>query len=290
MRTFHGPDELRAFAEELRALRKRIAFVPTMGALHEGHASLLVEARRRADVSVLSIFVNPLQFAPTEDLSRYPRTLEADLARAEAASVDAVYLPTPATMYPPGYQTTIDVAEVTRDLDGESRPGHFLGVATVVCKLFSAVRPHVALFGLKDYQQLQVVRRMTTDLDLGVDIVGMPIVRDTDGLALSSRNIYLSSNERQAALAIPRALGTVRAAYERGERDRDALLVDAIAMLAPLSVDYLELRDATSLARVEHARAAVAVLVAAKVGNTRLIDNLVLGATPSALAGGSVAT
>ena len=289
MRMFHGPDELRAFAEDARAQRRRIAFVPTMGALHDGHGSLLTEARRRAEISVLSIFVNPLQFAPTEDLARYPRPLDADLARAEAAGVDVVYLPTRATMYPPGYETTIDVAEVTRDLDGASRPGHFRGVATVVCKLFSAVRPHVALFGCKDYQQLQVVRRMTLDLDLGIDIVGMPIVRDADGLALSSRNVYLSTNERQVALAIPRAIDTVRAAYERGERDRDALLVEARALLAPLSVDYLELRDATTLVRVEHARAPVVVLVAAKVGNTRLIDNLVLGATPSTRAGGSVA-
>ncbi|MEO6954556.1 MAG: pantoate--beta-alanine ligase [Polyangia bacterium] len=276
-RTLHGPDEMRAFAEEARAQRKRIAFVPTMGALHEGHGSLLVEARRRADVSVLSIFVNPLQFAPTEDLARYPRTLKADLARAEATCVDVVYLPTPATMYPPGYQTTIDVAEVARDLDGASRPGHFTGVATVVCKLFSAVRPHVALFGLKDYQQLQVVRRMTLDLDLGVDIVGMPIVRDGDGLALSSRNVYLSTDERRTALAIPRALGTVKAAYERGARDAATLLAEARALLAPLSLDYLELRDATSLLPVESAVQPVVILVAARVGKTRLIDNLVLG-------------
>ncbi len=276
MRTFHGPDEMRAFAEEARARRQRIAFVPTMGALHEGHGSLLREARRRADLSVLSIFVNPLQFAPTEDLSRYPRTPAADVARAVQAGVDVLYEPTPAAMYPVGFQTTIDVAGMTRDLDGVSRPGHFSGVATVVCKLFSAVRPHVALFGQKDYQQLQVVRRMALDLDLGVEVVGMPIVRDGDGLALSSRNVYLSADERARALAIPRAIDLAKQAWDRGVRDAPALLADARTALAGIDLDYLELRDAVTLTLVAHASAAVVVLVAARVGTTRLIDNVVL--------------
>lgn len=276
MRTFHGPDEMRAFAEEARARRQRIAFVPTMGALHEGHGSLLREARRRADLSVLSIFVNPLQFAPTEDLSRYPRTPAADVARAVQEGVDVLYEPTPAAMYPVGFQTTIDVAGMTRDLDGVSRPGHFSGVATVVCKLFSAVRPHVALFGQKDYQQLQVVRRMALDLDLGVEVVGMPIVRDGDGLALSSRNVYLSADERARALAIPRAIDLAKKAWDRGVRDAPALLADARTALAGVDLDYLELRDAVTLTLVAHASAAVVVLVAARVGTTRLIDNVVL--------------
>ena len=277
LRTFHGPEEMRAFAEEARAQRKRIAFVPTMGALHDGHSSLLHEARRAADVSVLSIFVNPLQFGPAEDLARYPRTLDADVARAEVAGVDVLYLPTPAVMYPPGFQTTIEVAEVTRDLDGASRPGHFAGVATVVCKLFSAVRPHVAIFGQKDYQQLQVVRRMTHDLDLGVEVAGMPIVRDSDGLALSSRNVYLSADERVRALALPRALDAVKAAFDGGARDATSLLAEARSLLEGVALDYLELRDATTLAPVQLASAPVVVLVAARVGKTRLIDNLVLG-------------
>ena len=276
MRTFHGPDEMRAFAEEARLRRQRIAFVPTMGALHEGHGSLLREARRRADLSVLSIFVNPLQFAPTEDLSRYPRTPAADVARAVQEGVDVLYEPTPAAMYPVGFQTTIDVAGMTRDLDGVSRPGHFSGVATVVCKLFSAVRPHVALFGQKDYQQLQVVRRMALDLDLGVEVVGMPIVRDGDGLALSSRNVYLSADERARALAIPRAIDLAKKAWDRGVRDAPALLADARTALAGVDLDYLELRDAVTLTLVAHASAAVVVLVAARVGTTRLIDNVVL--------------
>jgi pantoate--beta-alanine ligase len=244
--------------------------------------SLLEEGRRRGDVLVLSIFVNPLQFGPKEDLSRYPRTPEADETRAHAAGVDVIYAPTPESMYPAGFQTTVTVAKLEEGMCGASRPGHFRGVATVVLKLFAAVKPHLALFGQKDYQQLQLLTRMTRDLDLGVEIVGLPIVREPDGLAMSSRNVYLSPEERQHALSLHRALRAVEARHAAGERDGAALLASAEAVLAPLVrdgalvLDYLELRDATELQPLARVDDRAVVAIAARVGKTRLIDNVVL--------------
>jgi pantoate--beta-alanine ligase len=271
------PAEMRARADAWRAAGKRIAFVPTMGYLHQGHVSLLEEGRRRGDVLVLSIFVNPTQFGPKEDLSRYPRDLDGDLAKAERAGVDAAYVPDAAAMYPPGYQTFVEVEELQKGLCGASRPGHFRGVATVVLKLFHAVQPHVALFGRKDYQQLQVLSRMARDLDLGVEVVGLPIVREADGLAMSSRNAYLSGDERLRALALSRALLAARETFEQGERDA-ARLVDcarATLHLTPgVRLDYLELRDAESLEELHGRVTRPAVMaLAAFVGTTRLIDN-----------------
>ena len=275
-----SPSEMRARAQAWRVAGKRIAFVPTMGYLHEGHVSLLDEGRRRGDVLVLSIFVNPTQFGPKEDLSRYPRDLDGDLAKAERAGVDVAYVPDAAAMYPPGYQTFVEVEELQKGLCGASRPGHFRGVATVVLKLFHAVQPHVALFGRKDYQQLQVLSRMVRDLDLGVDVVGLPIVREPDGLAMSSRNAYLSPDERLRALALSRALLAARASFEQGERDA-ARLVDCARSTLNLTpgvrLDYLELRDAESLAELHGRVTHPAVMaVAAFVGTTRLIDNQLL--------------
>ena len=271
------PAEMRARSDLWRAAGKRIAFVPTMGYLHDGHVSLLDEGRRLGDVLALSIFVNPTQFGPKEDLSRYPRDLDGDLAKALRAGVDVAYLPDAQAMYPAGYQTYVEVEELQKGLCGGSRPGHFRGVATVVLKLFHAVQPHVALFGRKDYQQLQVLTRMARDLDLGVEVVGMPIVREGDGLAMSSRNAYLSPDERLRALAISRALLAAREAFEHGERDA-ARLVDcarATLHLTPgVRLDYLELRDAESLALLDGRVSRAAVMaVAAFVGTTRLIDN-----------------
>jgi pantoate--beta-alanine ligase len=274
------PAEMRARSDAWRAAGKRIAFVPTMGYLHQGHVSLLDEGRRRGDVLVLSIFVNPTQFGPKEDLSRYPRDLAGDLAKAQRAGVDVAYLPDAAAMYPPGYQTFVEVEELQKGLCGASRPGHFRGVATVVLKLFHAVQPHVALFGRKDYQQLQVLSRMVRDLDLGVDVVGLPIVREPDGLAMSSRNAYLSPDERLRALALSRALGAARVSFEQGERDAARLVDRARAALhetAGVRVDYLELRDAETLAELQGPVTGRAVMaVAAFVGTTRLIDNQLL--------------
>ncbi len=283
MRTFETPAEMAAFAEAARAAGKRIAFVPTMGALHAGHASLLEEGRRRGDLLVLSIFVNPMQFGPKEDLSRYPRTPQADEETAHAAGVDVLYAPTADAMYPLGYQTTVTVEELEQGMCGAARPGHFRGVATVVLKLFSAVKPHFALFGQKDYQQLMVLTRMSRDLDLGVEVVGLPIVREPDGLAMSSRNVYLSGEERKRALALSRALRAAEALHASGERDGARLLAAASAVLEPLlevealTLDYLELRDAESLKPVGRVVSPAVIAVAARLGKTRLIDNIVLG-------------
>jgi pantoate--beta-alanine ligase len=265
-----------AWSEAARVRGERVAFVPTMGALHEGHVSLLREGRRRGDKLALSIFVNPAQFAPHEDLARYPRDLPGDLAKAASAGTDVAYCPEPVAVYPPGFETYVEVRETERGLDGASRPGHFVGVATVVCKLFNVLRPHVALFGEKDWQQLAVIRRMVADLDMGVEIVGMPIVREPDGLAMSSRNVYLSPDERRRALALSRGLIAARLRAESGERDAAALVATARAIVEPDvdRVDYLELRDAATLAPVTRLEREGVLLVAAFVGKTRLIDNL----------------
>jgi pantoate--beta-alanine ligase len=270
-----APAEMRAWSDAARARGERVAFVPTMGALHAGHVSLLREARRRGDRLVLSIFVNPTQFGPREDLSRYPRDLAGDLAKVATADTDVAYVPEAGDVYPRGYQTFVEVRDVSQGLDGASRPGHFVGVATVVCKLFNVVRPHVALFGEKDFQQLAVVRRMTADLDLGVEIVAMPTVREPDGLAMSSRNAYLSPDERRRALALSRGLEAARAAAARGERDGAALVGLARAALDGQvdRVDYIELRDADTLAPLPALDRPGVLLIAAFVGTTRLIDN-----------------
>jgi len=274
------PAEMTAWSEAARARGERIAFVPTMGALHAGHVSLLQEGRRRGDKLALSIFVNPTQFGPNEDLARYPRDLPGDLAKAASAGTDVAYCPEPASVYPPGYQTYVQVREAEQGLDGGSRPGHFVGVATVVCKLFNVVRPHVALFGEKDFQQLAVVRTMVADLEMGVEIVGMPIVREPDGLAMSSRNAYLSPEERQRALALSRGLEAARQRAAKGERDPAALVAAARAIVETAAdrVDYVELRDAATLSPIRRLEREAVLLVAAFVGKTRLIDNLRIAA------------
>jgi pantoate--beta-alanine ligase len=217
MKLIHDVKEMQQTALALKHTGKRIAFVPTMGFLHEGHASLLREGRKRGDCLVLSIFVNPTQFGPNEDLERYPRNLERDCALAEACGVDIIFAPAAAGMYPPGFQTTVSLGPLTEPLCGASRPGHFNGVAVVVAKLFSIVQPDIAFFGKKDFQQLAIIRQMTADLNLPLEIVGMPIVREADGLAMSSRNSYLSPQERQQALCLYRALCKVRKLFAEGE-------------------------------------------------------------------------
>jgi pantoate--beta-alanine ligase len=275
-----SPSEMRARAAGWRAEGRRIALVPTMGYLHAGHVSLLDEGRRRGDVLVLSIFVNPTQFGPKEDLSRYPRDLDGDLDKARQAGVDFAFVPEPADMYPPGYQTYVEVRDLQHGLCGDKRPGHFTGVATVVLKLFHLVQPHVALFGMKDYQQLQLIRRMTRDLDLEVEVVGLPIVREADGLAMSSRNAYLEGDERLRALALSRALQVAKVAFDAGQR-QGAKLIDAarvsLHMTDGVRLDYLELRDAETLQLIDDKVTRPAVMaIAAFVGRTRLIDNQLL--------------
>jgi len=273
--------QMSAWSDQARARGERIAFVPTMGALHAGHLALLQAARQRVGAGrlVLSIFVNPTQFAAGEDLARYPRDLEADLALAEPLGiVDAVFAPAPLDMYPPHHQTAVRVSELEQGLCGATRPGHFVGVATVVCKLFNIVRPHVALFGEKDFQQLAVIRRMVVDLNMPVEVVGMATVREPDGLAMSSRNRYLDPAQRERALALSRALFATRARHEAGERDVGALLAGARAILdgAIDRLDYLELRDAETLRPLTSVATdgPAVLLVAAFIGKTRLIDNV----------------
>jgi pantoate--beta-alanine ligase len=272
------PAEARAWSEQQRQGGRRLALVPTMGFLHEGHLSLVREGRLRADVVMASIFVNPTQFGPREDLSRYPRDLEGDLQKLAGAGTAAVYAPEPASVYPPGYQTWVEVADVSQGLCGGKRPGHFRGVATVVTKLFALLRPHVALFGEKDYQQLQVIHALARDLELGVEVVGMPTVREQDGLAMSSRNAYLSAEERRRALALSRGLADAQALDARGERDAEALRRAVRARLEEAGVreDYVELvhaRTLAPLARREEGTPA-RLLVAGFLGTTRLIDNV----------------
>ena len=270
--------EMTAWSRAARARGERIAFVTTMGALHAGHVALLEEGRRRGDKLVLSIFVNPMQFGPNEDLARYPRDLPGDLAKAAGAGTDVAFVPQPNDIYPAGFQTTIEVRELARGLDGLFRPGHFAGVATVVAKLFNIVQPDLAIFGQKDFQQLAIVRRLVVDLAMGIEIVGLPTVREPDGLAMSSRNAYLSAAERTRALSLARALFAARDRAADGERDAQVLVAGARAALDVDRLDYLELCDAATLVTLVQLDRPAVLLVAAFVGRTRLIDNIQIGA------------
>jgi pantoate--beta-alanine ligase len=276
-----GMEALRAAVAGLRSGGGSIALVPTMGALHAGHMALVAEARRRAGHVVASIFVNPTQFGPNEDLGAYPRREAADAGMLEEAGCALLWAPDASVMYPEGHATSVRVAGLGDGLCGASRPGHFDGVATVVAKLLNQVGPDVALFGEKDYQQLAIIRRMVRDLDLPVEIIGVPTQRDADGLALSSRNSYLSDEERAAARALPRSLGEAAAAIQAGA-DIAATLAAARDKLAAAGfdpVDYVELRDAETLEPAASLARPARLLAAARIGKTRLIDNL---AVPSA--------
>ena len=269
-------DSLRREVARLRADGGRIAFVPTMGALHAGHMALVAEARGRADHVLASIFVNPTQFGPNEDLSRYPRREAEDSAMLEAEGCALLWAPDASVMYPDGFVTSIHVAGVSEGLDGAARPGHFDGVATVVAKLFGQVRPDIALFGEKDYQQLAVIRRLVLDLDLGIEIVAVPTQRDADGLALSSRNAYLSPEERRAARALPRCLGEASAAIRDGA-EVGATLANARDVLEQAGfgpVDYVALCDSSTLDPMDRLDRPARLLAAAFLGRTRLIDNM----------------
>ena len=260
-----------------RAAGQRIAFVPTMGFLHEGHLSLLREARKRGDLLVLSIFVNPTQFGQGEDLDRYPRDFERDESLARECAVDLIFYPDAETIYPPGYVTYVSVdGPLTTSLEGACRPTHFRGVTTVVTKLFAIVLPHVALFGRKDFQQLAVIRRMTTDLNLPTEIVGMPIIREDDGLAMSSRNVYLSADERCQSLALIASLRAAATAAEDGERDASRILGSARKRLtaeSDLRIDYAKICHAETLEEVDLVDHESVMLLAVSVGKTHLIDN-----------------
>ncbi|MHB1398249.1 MAG: pantoate--beta-alanine ligase [Trichloromonadaceae bacterium] len=259
-----------------RAASRKIAFVPTMGYLHEGHLSLLREGRERGDLLVLSIFVNPTQFGAGEDLDNYPRDLGRDVDLARSAGTDLIFAPEAADMYPSGYATFVDVAGLGDRLCGASRPGHFRGVSTVVSKLFLLVQPHVALFGQKDFQQLAIIRQMTRDLNLPVEIVGMPIVREADGLAMSSRNVNLSPAQRQQALALSDALRKAQALVRAGETSVAAVLQAAgerITREPEARLDYIQVCHQTTLAEMSTITADSMLLLAVRIGSTRLIDN-----------------
>lgn len=282
MITLHTVREMKAASRGAKAAGKRIGFVPTMGFLHEGHAALIRRARELSDCVVVSVFVNPTQFGPQEDLSRYPRALERDSGLCRDLAVEALFVPAPEEIYPPGFQTYVSVEEVSKPLCGTSRPGHFRGVATVVAKLFHIVSPDVAVFGEKDFQQLQVIRRMVRDLDMDVQIIGFPTVREPDGLAMSSRNTYLSPEERQRALCLSRALSKAQALVSEGTTDAGTLLAEVTATLggAGAQIDYAELRDPETLEPTETVEPTALLALAARIGATRLIDNRVLVVDP----------
>ena len=279
MREITSIEHLRAWRTAQRIAGRRVALVPTMGYLHEGHLALVDEARRRADAVALSIFVNPLQFGPAEDLDRYPRDLPRDRALCEARGVDMLFTPSVDTMYPPGAEVRVVAGETAERWEGAARPGHYTGVLTVVAKLFHLLEPDVACFGQKDIQQVTLVRRMLDDLDWPVELATVPTVRDPDGLALSSRNAYLSPAERAEALALSRGLGAAAAAWRAGERSATVLeaLVRASIDAAPgVRAEYIAVVEPQRLRPVAVAEAGTIIALAARVGTTRLIDNVIL--------------
>ncbi len=270
--------------EELRLARpmldRPLGFVPTMGYLHEGHLSLAERAREECKSVAVSIFVNPTQFGPSEDLAKYPRDLERDLKMLESVGVDLVWTPTPEIMYPPGFQTWVEVENVTKPLEGAQRPGHFRGVTTVVTKLFNAVQPDKAYFGQKDAQQAAVIRQMTADLNFPIEIVVCPIVREPDGLAMSSRNVYLEPAQRQAATVLHRALNEAKAAYDAGERDASnlrAIMKQTISSEPLAQLQYVSCADYETLQELDTVEGKALLSMAVYFGRTRLIDNIVLG-------------
>ena len=261
-------------------LPEPVGFVPTMGFLHKGHLSLVKRACEQSASVVVSIFVNPTQFAPTDDLDAYPRDLERDAALLQEAGANLLWMPTPEVMYPPDFQTWVDVEKVTQPLEGEKRPGHFRGVTTVVTKLFNAVQPQKAFFGQKDAQQATVIRQMVRDLNMPVEIVTQPIVRERDGLAMSSRNTYLDSTERQAALVLSKSLAAAESTYEAGERDAQSIrkIMEDIINAEPLArLEYVSCADFKTLDELDFLNERALLSMAVYIGTTRLIDNRVLG-------------
>jgi len=276
MQIIRDPQSLAAAVKALKQSGESFAFVPTMGALHAGHMALVAEARKRADRVAASIFVNPMQFAAGEDLDRYPRQEEADAAMLEEAGCDLLWMPTAKQIYADGFATAIRVAGVGERWEGEARPGHFDGVATVVAKLLIAMQPDVAMFGEKDFQQLAVIRRMVADLGLAVEVLGVPTVRDADGLALSSRNAYLSADDHRRALALPRALEKAREQILAGEPVGPVIAAAKQALIAAgfLKIDYVALVDADTLEPLESPAGDMRLIAAAAIAGTRLIDNV----------------
>jgi len=271
---------MQTHCESLRLAGKSISFVPTMGYFHEGHLSLMKKARETADHVVVSIYVNPTQFGPKEDFSKYPRDFGRDAQMAAGIGVDVIFFPPNQEMYPDGYQTYVDVEKVTQNLCGISRPGHFRGVTTICCKLFNIVKPHTAIFGKKDFQQLAAIKRMVADLNLDLEIIGMPTFREPDGLAMSSRNVYLSKEERSSALSLVSSLKGAQKLYAEGERNASVMIRQAQRLIQSArftEIDYVKVCDAATLEDVQEITSEAVMVLAVKVGKTRLIDNSVLG-------------
>jgi pantoate--beta-alanine ligase len=267
-------------SEQLRLAGKTIALVPTMGFFHEGHLELMRVGKSISDILVISIFVNPTQFGPAEDYEGYPRDMEGDLAQAQEVGVDLVFSPSAEEMYPDGFQATVSLERVTKHLCGLSRPGHFDGVITVVAKLFNITKPHLAIFGKKDYQQLTVITRMVKDLDMDIRIVGVPTVREPDGLAMSSRNSYLTSEERTSALCLKKSLDLANDMFKQGERDTDTIkaAIENLILGHPhTEIDYVSLCNPATLEDVDKIEGETLVALAVKVGKARLIDNALIG-------------
>ncbi|MGV2987307.1 pantoate--beta-alanine ligase [Vibrio sp. E150_011] len=280
MQTFADIAELREQIHLFKREQRRIAFVPTMGNLHEGHLTLVRKAREHADIVVASIFVNPMQFERADDLNNYPRTLEDDLSKLTAEGVDLVFTPTPEIMYPQGLdkQTFVDVPGISSMLEGASRPGHFRGVSTIVAKLFNIVQPNVACFGEKDYQQLALIRQMVSDLAMDIEIIGVPTVRELDGLAMSSRNGHLTMDERQRAPVLAKTMRWISSVIRGGRHDYASIIEDANDQLraADLQPDELFIRDAVTLQAINEESTQAVILMSAYLGQARLIDNHVL--------------
>jgi len=272
--------EMQVFSESARNSGQKISFVPTMGYFHDGHLSLMREGRQRADCLAISIYVNPTQFGPSEDFEKYPRDFERDKGLASDAGVDVIFYPEDKEMYPEHYQTYVNVDNVTQNLCGMSRPGHFRGVTTVCAKLFNIIKPHSAIFGKKDFQQLVAIKRMVLDLNMDLDIIGMPIVREPDGLAMSSRNVYLKTDEMEGALSLSRSLNIAKEMYDRGERDVAAILAQVrkyIERHPHTNIDYAKICDTTTLKDIGHIEGESVLALAVNINKTRLLDNCVFG-------------
>ncbi|MFC1822809.1 pantoate--beta-alanine ligase [Thermodesulfobacteriota bacterium] len=276
MKVIETAKDMQRVSEDLRLDGKILALVPTMGFFHEGHLEIMKDGEKRADTLIVSIFVNPMQFGPAEDFEEYPRSLESDLSKAQEAGVDLVFTPPVEDIYPEGFQTKICVEKMTRHLCGLSRPGHFDGVTTVVAKLFNITKPHIALFGEKDYQQLKVISRMARDLNMDIDIIGVPTVRESDGLAMSSRNSYLSAEERKSALSLKKSLDLAAKLVHAGERDADKIrtAVEKLILSHPhTAIDYINLCHPETIEEIETIEGEALIALAVLVGKTRLIDN-----------------
>jgi pantoate--beta-alanine ligase len=284
MKIIRRPDEMRALCRDFRKAGRTVGLVPTMGALHEGHLSLMQMSRKLCGATVMSIFVNPIQFGPAEDYQKYPRPFESDCEKAEAAGCDAVFAPEQAAMYPPDYSSYVEVERITGALCGASRPGHFRGVATVVLKFFNIVRPQVAIFGQKDAQQVVVIKRMVADLNVPVKIAVAPIVREKSGLAMSSRNVYLTTEERLQSSLIYKGLLAASKLFDKGERmtqNLKAAIGEVLGAATLMSPEYIEIVNTLTLGPLEalpgQGQALIAIAVRMKTSKTRLIDNIVLG-------------